>query len=206
MKPCSSIRKRSGSVRPRNAKSASSPSSSARTTRRYSPNSATPTGPVAHQTERRVAGADAEERPSRSDPVDRRDAVGRHRCDSRARDRDPGAELDPARPLRRQRQHRVTVRPDHLAVRDPGVAVPERLCPFDVTDVVDLAGDADAEVHAVSRAVGEGRSVAPRAAAADTAARKGAVTFRFWYDSGCRNAETDGFTSGLVRGLDRFVA
>src|SRR5512146_1644549 len=81
-----------------------------------------------HHAHRRMAGADSQEHPPRSDLVDRGYGMRGYRRDSRAGDRHAGADLDPLGARRRQRHRRVAVGPDHLRIRHPGAIVPELFC------------------------------------------------------------------------------
>ena len=104
-------------------------------------------GRQAHHAHGGIAGADAEEGSAGCQGVDRGDArgvVGRRTCTG---DRDTGAEVDTAGTRRGESQGGVAVRPQHLAVGQPGVGVAEFLGTHHVVDVVDVGGDAHADVH-----------------------------------------------------------
>ena len=102
---------------------------------------------VAHQPGGRVAGADAQEGPARSQLVDGGDAVGRDRRQAGAGNRHPGSDLHATGLLGGQGQNRITVRPDHLTVGYPGVRVAQVLGVGDIADLVDLRGSTNPKIH-----------------------------------------------------------
>src|ERR1019366_7234620 len=65
----------------------------------------------------------------------------------RARNRHARANLDAFGGLRRQRHHRVAVRPDHLRVRHPRALVAKLLGVTDEFPFVDVRVETDAEFH-----------------------------------------------------------
>ena len=71
----------------------------------------------------RIAGADAAEGAARRQRIDGGDGGGGHRCRPGAGHRHPGAQANARSAHRRQGQRGVAVRPQHLAVRQPSVAV-----------------------------------------------------------------------------------
>src|SRR5262249_55619686 len=62
----------------------------------------------------RVSGSDSEKYPAGGELIDAGDRMRSHRRDTGSGNRYPGPDLNPFRAYRRQRQGRVTVRPDHL--------------------------------------------------------------------------------------------
>src|ERR1700690_1817252 len=70
-----------------------------------------------------------------------------HRGQARAGDRDPGADFYPPGIRRRQRHRRVTVRPDHLRIADPGAVKAELLDIANHVPVSDMGAYADSKFH-----------------------------------------------------------
>ncbi len=104
-------------------------------------------GFMSHNAHRSVARADAEERPPRSQAVNRSNTMCRHRSDTRPSNGHPGAELYRASLLCRQRQHRITIRPNHLTIRNPRMRITQVLCMCNVTNLVHFSGHAHAKFH-----------------------------------------------------------
>jgi len=100
-----------------------------------------------HHAHRGVPGADAQERAAGRDLVDARDGVRGDRRQTRASNRYPRTDLDPARIGRRQRERRVAVGPDHLRVRNPGSVEAQVLGVADELPLINVRVDTDSKFH-----------------------------------------------------------
>ena len=104
-------------------------------------------GPMAHHAHGGVAGADAAEHSSGGDPIDGGMGRGRHRRLAGTSHRHPGAELDSGGAGGNECHGGVAIRPDHLAVSHPDVAVSQRFRQHCIVNVVDLGRHTHPDVH-----------------------------------------------------------
>ena len=100
-----------------------------------------------HDPHRGIAGAHAKERATRCNRVDRRNAGGVHRSRPRTCHRNAGTQVDAIGLAGRQRQCGITVRPQHLTVSQPSMAVTQFLGALDITDVSDVRRHTDTHIH-----------------------------------------------------------
>ena len=96
-----------------------------------------------------MTGADAEESSAWRQLGDGSDRMGGDGRKTRSGDGNPRAEPDARRVRRRERQGRITVRPDHLAVGRPGAVIAEIFQFLEDLPVVDLRRDHTAKFHAL---------------------------------------------------------
>ncbi|CAN5727786.1 hypothetical protein BH10PSE6_BH10PSE6_41620 [soil metagenome] len=111
---------------------------------------------LAHHAHRGVAGADAEEGAAGRELVNGGDRVRRDRGESHRRHGDAGAEPDARGVGRRERQHRIGVRVEHLRIGRPGAVVAHRLEVDEELPVRDARNDGDTEFHGDLRRCGCG--------------------------------------------------
>ena len=107
---------------------------------------------LAHAAGGGVAGADAQVHAAGGEPVEGGHRGHVHRRDAGAADRDPGPQADAASLLRGQRQHRVAVGEQHLAVGHPHRVVAQGFGVAEEADLVDVGHHADGEAHVGSLA------------------------------------------------------
>src|SRR5712692_9105377 len=96
-----------------------------------------------------MAGRHTQAHPARRELVDTRDRMRSDGRNPRARNCDPGAQLDSLRVGRGECERRVAVRPEHLRVRNPATVIAKFLAVARELPFIAMSIDANSKFHRV---------------------------------------------------------